>query len=184
MDRSEFKAAIEDGRLQIPEKRNNFFMVFVADDAFPMKRYLLKPYRARDLSKEQLIFNYRLSRARRVVENAFGILAMRFRVLLNSMMLEPVNVKKVVMACCILHNILRRNASTARSYILTDVDSENVNTGELIEGNWRSRPNQMTELEESRINNRSTNEAINIRTNLTNFFNNEGAVPFQYNIFD
>lgn len=82
-NRSQFKDAIESGTLKIPETRNDSSMVFVADDAFPMKPFLIKPYRGRNLSKKQMIFNYRLSRARRVVENAFGIMAMRFRCLLN-----------------------------------------------------------------------------------------------------
>lgn len=46
----------------------------VGDDAFPLKTYLLKPFSNVTLSKEQKVFNYLLSRARRIVENAFGIL--------------------------------------------------------------------------------------------------------------
>jgi len=43
----------------------------VGDDAFPLKTYLIKPYNSVPLTKEEKIFNYRLSRARRIVENAF-----------------------------------------------------------------------------------------------------------------
>jgi hypothetical protein len=48
--------------------------VTVSDEILPLKRYLLRPYPGvstrNDESKK--IYNYKLSRARRVVENAFG----------------------------------------------------------------------------------------------------------------
>jgi hypothetical protein len=39
----------------------------IADDAFALQPWLQKPYSGRHLDREQRIFNYRLSRARRVV---------------------------------------------------------------------------------------------------------------------
>ena len=52
---------------------------FVGDDAFPLRKYLMK----RNLSYEQRVYNYRInyriSRARRTVENAFGIMANRYK---------------------------------------------------------------------------------------------------------
>ena len=50
----------------------------VADEAFGIRPHVMRPFSmAPDESKER-VFNYRLSRARRVVECSFGILANRF----------------------------------------------------------------------------------------------------------
>ena len=50
---------------------------FIGDDAFGLWTWLMKPHLSRGLTKQKRIFNYPLSRASRVVENAFGILAHR-----------------------------------------------------------------------------------------------------------
>ena len=45
--------------------------VFLADDAFRLGKHCLKPYLQSGLTPIKRIFNYRLSRVRRVTENAF-----------------------------------------------------------------------------------------------------------------
>lgn len=78
--------------------------VIVADEAFPLKDNLMKPYPQRGgVDDDRRIFNYRLSRARRIVENAFGILSNRFRVLRS-----PI---------CYSQSELKRLFSVAVSYI-------------------------------------------------------------------
>lgn len=76
----------------------------VADNAFALREHLLNPYSRRKLSTAETVYNYRLSRARRIIENIFGIASARFRVLKRAMEHKPENVAKIVSAVCILHN--------------------------------------------------------------------------------
>ena len=92
----------------------------MADEVFPLHIDLIKPYprgcAEHRLSKEQQIFNYRLSHARRIVENAFGILAQRWRVFNRRIQLNPENTDAVVKACIVLHNYLTEKKDIASIY--------------------------------------------------------------------
>jgi hypothetical protein len=55
---------------------------------------------------EKSIFNYRLSRARRLVENAFGILSQKFQIYQTTLQSLPENTG-IIFATCILHNYVR-----------------------------------------------------------------------------
>ena len=79
----------------------------LADDAFALKTWLMKPNGRRMLTREERIANYRISRGRRVVENALGILVSRFGVMLTTIELPPATAREVVFTCMVLHNILR-----------------------------------------------------------------------------
>ena len=79
-------AAKEKKRLGIPKDsqltNSNKILpyVFVGDDVFGLKRHLMKRYPSTKLPMDKRIFNNRLSRARRVIENTFGIAASSFHV--------------------------------------------------------------------------------------------------------
>ena len=56
-------------------------VVILGDEACPLKTYLMKPFARKHLSCEERVFSYRLTRARRCVECAFGILTAKWRLL-------------------------------------------------------------------------------------------------------
>ena len=58
-------------------------------------------------TEEEKIYNCRHSRARRCVENAFGILSQRWRILLKPIKTSVKNVENYTLACLALHNYLR-----------------------------------------------------------------------------
>ena len=109
----------------------------VGDDAFGLRIYMMKPYGSKDLTRKQRIFNYRLSRARRVVENAFGILANWFQVLLTTMMHEADTVRLLVKTCVLLHNLMRTRYPVMQNRL---VDFQRPD-GVLVPGAWRAGKN-------------------------------------------
>jgi len=51
-------------------------VLYVEEETFPLIEYLMKPFLGRqELNQEEIIYNYRLSRARRTIENTFDILS-------------------------------------------------------------------------------------------------------------
>ena len=87
------------------------------EEAFPLRCDLMRPFARSALTSERCIFNHRLSRARRVVENAFGILANWWRIYHICIYLNPDTVTTVVEATVLLHNIL----TLPNDKVLTDV---------------------------------------------------------------
>lgn len=111
---------------------------FVTDDAFPLKERLIKPYvpiKGKPLSDEERIFNYRLSRSRCCVENAFGILRARFQCFGRTMDCAPDRAQKIISACCHLHNYLM-NISDSPYCLPNFADTYNAG-GDLVQGHWR-----------------------------------------------
>ena len=80
-------------------------VVILGDPAYPLLPWLLKPYPGVGLSSKQKKFNTRLSRARVVVECAFGRLKGRWRSLLKRYDSKVKFLPAQVTACFILHNL-------------------------------------------------------------------------------
>ena len=96
------------------------------------------------------------------MENAFGILASRFRVLQSTMQQEPRVVIWTVTACVVLHNLLRSGREQLQ------VKNMGLNLDNVLQGNQLS------------YGGRNPTEAAKPQRNvLADYFGNEGAVPWQ-----
>ncbi|KAH7974217.1 hypothetical protein HPB49_012241 [Dermacentor silvarum] len=72
----------------------------------------MRPLPGSRTAPEEVIFNYRLSRARRCVENAFGIFVSRWGIYERQVNMEPENAAIIVKATCVLPNFLSSNAAS------------------------------------------------------------------------
>lgn len=175
--KSNLGKALEKNNLHVPGPRplpnsdDIVPFVILGDEAFPLKENLLRPYpgsTARD-NENQKIFNYRLSRARRVVENAFGILIQKFRILYGRLQVNPENADKIILAACVLHNYLRNDRSE--------------NTSALPVYEEQSSTSQQLPLRGlRRLGGNSSEVAIGVRNTFCNYLNTTGAVPWQLEV--
>ena len=181
--------AIENDKLNIPR---NFKIsnserilphVFVGDDAFGLKRHMMKPYPFCNLSEDKLIFNYRLSRARRIIENTFGIAASLFRVFHKPIIAQVNKVIAVTKAVVALHNFLidSKEADGHNYYCpvsFTDYDGPNG----FRPGDWRldaQNVNELLPITSLGASNNYGEEAKLVRDQFKDYFCNEGAVDWQ-----
>ena len=180
-NRSTMRAAIEAETIGFPpqeplphdDEDTPFFIV--GDDAFPLRTWLMKPFSKRCMTIEERIYNYRLSRGRRIVENAFGILANRFQCLLSTMRQEPETVTTIAMAAMCLHNLMRMRYPTLQNATL---DRENEDH-HIIPGAWREE-GSLTDMEEVVGGNRETRQARQQRMLMKHYFSSSvGSVPWQ-----
>lgn len=171
---SAFGKALRENRLDLPddaplpgaEHLGPVPYVFVGDEAFPLRGNLLRPYPGRNLTRVQRVFNYRLSRARRIVENAFGILASQWRIYQRVIGVHPENVEKIVKATTILHNFLRWHSA---AYPTSTTGAEDA-------------PPAFHNIARVSSNNASR-EALAVREKYTNYFSSAaGEVPWQHNV--
>jgi len=168
---------LDTSSLQLPSARHldnsaiKFPYVLVGDEAFPLSSYMMRPYpRSRNLSITQKIFNYRLSRARRSVECAFGILAARWRIFRRPIIAHVSTAKIAVQAATAIHNFVMKHElqlqPKERQYsILTANDRNIISTGFQDECN----------------RNRSRNvDSIKIRDAFATYFETSNPLSWQW----
>ncbi|CAF4946281.1 unnamed protein product [Pieris macdunnoughi] len=151
------------------------------DKAFALNDYTLKPYEGTpERGSMERIFNYRLSRARRVVENAFGILSSVFRVLRKPLLLEPEKATKVVLTTICLYNYLRRDLASSQRFTPPGSFDAEVE-GTVIPGRWRQDTEMSSMLSIQAIPRRGSTNIKEIRSHLGRHFITNGAISWQNN---
>ena len=138
--------AINQNLLNVPASSNDMSSdgkccpyVFVVDDTFQMKEYMLKPYPPTDRDIEKRVFDYRLSRACHITKNSFGILAAQFRIFRRPINAQVETVCSITKAAVALHNYLMKSQCIFGEYAYSPpgfVDRENF--GEERKGELRA----------------------------------------------
>jgi len=92
------------------QRPNEYFPLnshLIGDAAYILHPHVIVPFRDNGhLTARQKNFNYCLSSTRMAIERAFGLLKVRFRILLDCLPLTNVTkIPQFIMACCVMHNI-------------------------------------------------------------------------------
>jgi hypothetical protein len=102
--------------------------VFVADEAFALGEHMLRPYGRQNLNEVRKIFNYRLTRARRMVECAFGMMASKWRILHRPLDVNLSFCNSIIAACCVLHNYVRQRDGVNFEDTLYECPLQSINS--------------------------------------------------------
>lgn len=188
--KSIFGKALLEGTLKIPGPKKldgTDIMLphfFVADQAFPLHKSIMRPYPGTYLDETKNIFDMRFSRARRTIENTFGILVQRWRRLRNPIIAAVNLCFKIVLACVVLHNYIQKGEEdiplSERQYCPTGYTDHLGENGELRLGACSVADN----LESvGRIGTNNASRIVQLgRDSLAQYFiSPSGAVPYQWN---
>lgn len=137
--------------------------MFVGDEAYALRKHMMKLFAKFSLTRDRRIYNYRHSRAWRIIEYAFGMMATKFRVFELAMLVHPDVTKSIVLACCVLHSVIR-----VREGKRSDVYDEIMNIDEDCD------------MEQETLRARAAKPAYKVRENFLEYFNSPaGSVPWQ-----
>ena len=191
---SDMGIAFESNKMKIPEPNElpgtdiKCPYVLVGDEAFPLKTYLMKPYPREALDIKERVFNYRLSRARRIIENTFGILAARCRIFRKPIIAREEVVVNVTKAATALHNYLMHGHefdSTKKFYCPPTFIDQETPSG-MRQGDWRYEIRDyqgLAPLNRQLGSNNYSRNAKQLRELFNDFFNSPaGQVPWQFDM--
>lgn len=164
-----------------PNEKSPKQFVFLGNDAFPLGSNLLKPYSKDDLTKQEQVFNYRVNRARRVAENAFGIMASRFQLLLRPIGRSSDSVMTICLAVAALHNLLSEQCGI--NYLPDTAVDQEGSSYELIPGEWRNEV-QVEPLQPTEEDNPSVMACDNRDALAAYFMTEAGEVPWQNSMIE
>jgi len=126
-------------------------VLLLADGGFALEEWLLKPYLREQLNAARKQYNKVLSSARALVEQAFGLLKGRWRVLHDVVSAETELVPSIMEACARLHNYLVDlndpwDAAVDAQATHTNEVVVDVPTGEAYKRAWAAREALVAEL--------------------------------------
>jgi len=107
---------------------------FFVGDGFALNRNILRTFGGCNLSVKKRVYSYRLCRARRYVECAFGILSNKWRVFQRPLNVSPDFAVDIVNACVVLHNFVRESIGYKFEDTLTVTGLEDVPDGQSVRG--------------------------------------------------
>lgn len=152
----------------LPNSETVVPFTIVGDEAFRLSKHLMKPF-ARNvalLDVKKAVFNYRLSRARRVSENAFALLSQVFRIFYRPIAVRPEVTDDLIMTACCLHNMLRDSFLEDNNILLQEANLHDIPTKNLI-------PIRAT-------GGFANAEGFDVRDKFTHYFNSqEGSLSWQ-----
>lgn len=149
---------------------------------------LQKPFGGAAQTLRERIFDYRVSRARRTVENAFGVMASRFRILRRPIALATEYIQSIVQACCVLHNFLRRQDGALpdqNRYLSRNMVDEELEDGSVRPGEWRAENHGSANFRAEMGRKRKSDVGMAIQQRLADYFMSpEGSskAPWQYTL--
>ncbi|KAH7964717.1 hypothetical protein HPB49_000933 [Dermacentor silvarum] len=175
--KSDIRKSFENNTLDLPSGHNGLPLCIVGDAAFPLRPYLMRPYPGRQLNETRKVFNYRLLRARRCVENVFGILVSRWRCFLGTVSGDVELLTDMVKAAVCLHNfLLSDNAYCPNDY------GGRVSGDRIQEGGWRQTIVNVNH-QSAGNGSRSAVDAMQIRDTLADYFMSPtGSLPWQLRV--